>query len=157
MSLDDLGNLGEFIASIAVLVTLVYLAIQIRQNTAAVKVQVRQAISEAQFANINSRATDERLPLIIMKLNRGEPLTQEEHDRLYFHTDATMRQFENVHSHSLAGVVSHKDWIAQLAGMVKTMRTPTSREIWSNLKPTYNEDFRAAVDAALLQEYGECG
>jgi hypothetical protein len=33
MSLEDLGNLGEFIAAVAVVVTLVYLAIQIRQNT----------------------------------------------------------------------------------------------------------------------------
>ena len=36
MSLEDLGNLGEFLSSIGVLVTLVYLANQVRQtNTLA--------------------------------------------------------------------------------------------------------------------------
>ena len=33
MTLEDLGNLGEFIGAIAVVVSLAYLAYQIRQNT----------------------------------------------------------------------------------------------------------------------------
>ena len=32
-----LGNIGEFIGAIAVLVTLIYLAVQIRQNTVALR------------------------------------------------------------------------------------------------------------------------
>ena len=37
MTLEDLGNLGEFIGAIAVVASLVYLAIQIRQNTARIR------------------------------------------------------------------------------------------------------------------------
>jgi len=37
--IEDLGNLGDFVGGIAVVVTLVYLAIQVRQNT----VQLRRA------------------------------------------------------------------------------------------------------------------
>jgi hypothetical protein len=33
MSLEDLGNIGEFVAAAAVIVSLIYLAMQIRQNT----------------------------------------------------------------------------------------------------------------------------
>ena len=33
MTLSDLGNIGEMLGGVAVLVTLVYLALQIRQNT----------------------------------------------------------------------------------------------------------------------------
>ena len=33
MTLQDLGNLGEFISAVAVVVSLVYVAYQIRQNT----------------------------------------------------------------------------------------------------------------------------
>ena len=33
MSLEDLGNLGEFVGALAVVVSLIYLAIQIRQST----------------------------------------------------------------------------------------------------------------------------
>ena len=152
MTLADLGNLGEFIASIGVLITLIYLAIQIRQNTAATRIQIRQAISEAQFANINSRATDEHLPLIIMKVNRGEPINTEEHDRLYFHLDATMRQFENFHSHHTAGMLSDMDWKAIRAGMIRTLRTELAQEIWAGIRHAYNEDFQTVVDTAIRSD-----
>lgn len=45
MNLDTLGNLGDFIGGIAVVVTLIYLATQIRQNTSALKTASRQAIA----------------------------------------------------------------------------------------------------------------
>lgn len=37
VTIEDLGNIGEFLAAIATLVTLAYLAVQIRQNTRAIK------------------------------------------------------------------------------------------------------------------------
>lgn len=40
MSIQELGSLGELIAAIATVATLVYLAIQINQNTRAVKASV---------------------------------------------------------------------------------------------------------------------
>ena len=44
MSLENLGNLGEFIGAIAVLVSVMYLALQIRQNTKSLITQTGQAI-----------------------------------------------------------------------------------------------------------------
>jgi hypothetical protein len=35
MTISDLGSIGEFISSIAVVVTLIYLSFQLRQNTRA--------------------------------------------------------------------------------------------------------------------------
>jgi hypothetical protein len=46
MTLEDLGNIGEFVAAIGVIVSLVYLATQIRQNTKAVRSSASQAIAE---------------------------------------------------------------------------------------------------------------
>jgi hypothetical protein len=45
--LDALGNLGDFLGGIAVIITIVYLAVQVRQNTAALRVQSRQEIVES--------------------------------------------------------------------------------------------------------------
>jgi hypothetical protein len=42
--LDTLGNLGEFVGGLAVVVTLIYLAIQVRHNTAALRTASRQEI-----------------------------------------------------------------------------------------------------------------
>ncbi len=46
LNLEDLGNLGEFVGAIAVVVTLAYLALQIRQNTRALGHAEQRAILE---------------------------------------------------------------------------------------------------------------
>ena len=40
MTISELGSLGEFIGSIAVLITLIYLAVQVRQNTRHAQAQM---------------------------------------------------------------------------------------------------------------------
>ncbi len=43
MTIQDLGALGELIGSVALLVTLVYLTLQTRQNTKAISAQLEAA------------------------------------------------------------------------------------------------------------------
>lgn len=47
MSIQDLGSIGEFIAAIATILTLVYLALQIRQNTAVSRAAAAQEVLKA--------------------------------------------------------------------------------------------------------------
>jgi len=47
LTLQDLGNLGELISAIAVVISLVYLAAQIRQNTKSVRTSTYQAILDS--------------------------------------------------------------------------------------------------------------
>ncbi len=42
MTLEDLGNIGEFVGAVGVVVTLVYLAVQIRRNTISVRASTFQ-------------------------------------------------------------------------------------------------------------------
>jgi len=50
--LEALGNIGDFVGGIAVVVTLIYLAVQVRQNTAALRTASRQEIA-AGFRDVN--------------------------------------------------------------------------------------------------------
>ena len=54
--LDTLGNLGDFIGGLAVVLTLIYLAIQVRQNTSALKAASWQEVvaGARQAANLRS-------------------------------------------------------------------------------------------------------
>ncbi len=44
LTIQDLGALGELLGSIAVLATLIYLALQTRQNTMAIAAQLDAAV-----------------------------------------------------------------------------------------------------------------
>ena len=45
MTIQDLGSIGELIAAIATVATLIYLAVQIRANTTALRIEARRAES----------------------------------------------------------------------------------------------------------------
>jgi hypothetical protein len=49
LTLSDLGNLGEFLGGIGVIVTLAYLAIQIRRNTQEVRSASLDAVAASHF------------------------------------------------------------------------------------------------------------
>ena len=47
MTLQDLGNIGEFVGAIGVIASLVYLAIQIRQNTRTLRAATYESLAQA--------------------------------------------------------------------------------------------------------------
>jgi hypothetical protein len=49
VNLESLGDIGELVGGLALIASLIYLAVQIRQNTASVRLQVEQAIRRDQF------------------------------------------------------------------------------------------------------------
>ncbi len=61
MTIQDLGALGELLGSVAVLITLIYLAFQTRQNTMAIGAQLDAATVGANQTNLLSAATSSDL------------------------------------------------------------------------------------------------
>lgn len=67
MTIQELGSLGELIAAIATVVTLIYLATQIRQNNKALGETTSASIT-ASYASINSRiSSDEQFAEIFVR------------------------------------------------------------------------------------------
>ena len=62
MTISELGSLGEFIGSIAVLITLIYLAVQVRQNTRHAQAQMGHdgwlANTQDETAKLGDRAAE---------------------------------------------------------------------------------------------------
>ena len=72
MNIQDLGSIGELIAALlATLLTLGYLAIQLKQNTSALKSQTFQQSSMDMSLTANSVSSDGELARIIMKAERN--------------------------------------------------------------------------------------
>ena len=84
MSIQELGSIGEFISSIAVLVTLIYLAVQVRQTRNATVASTMQT-NRMQFQNIMLANRDSLIVPIIVKADKGEALSDEEEHRLASH------------------------------------------------------------------------
>ena len=71
MTIQDLGSLGELIAAVATVLTLGYLAVQLRQNTKALRSQTFQQSSMDMSLTANAISCDNELASIIIKSNEG--------------------------------------------------------------------------------------
>ena len=60
MTIQDLGSLGELIAAVATIATLVYLAMQIRQNTKQVRASTFQGVSRGWQEFLYTISSDDR-------------------------------------------------------------------------------------------------
>jgi hypothetical protein len=93
MTLSDLGAIGEFVSSIAVVVTLVYLAIQIRHSRELLERQERLGLGQAYQAKTNSRIELEKL--VIELAETSVRVQNGEYDQL---TDVDKFKIRQLHS-----------------------------------------------------------
>ena len=93
-TIQDLGAVGEFVSSLAVLITLIYLALQIRQSTRIIRQNASALLGATEISSneqnikfLLSAAQDERLAEVLVKGFQGEETTRIEHMRFnnYLH------------------------------------------------------------------------
>ena len=110
MNIQDLGSIGELIAALATLLTLGYLAIQLKQNTSALKSQTFQQSSMDMSLTANSVSSDGELARIIMKAEKGiASLTPDEKLRFHFWMLVAVRRFEAIYIQALYGSIEKKE------------------------------------------------
>jgi len=92
MSIQDWAAIGEIVGAIAVLVTLAYLAIQIRQNTRQIRNEGHLGITESYNAILSQLLADDALFKVIVRgCQDWEGLTAFEQSRfhIFFHQHLT--------------------------------------------------------------------
>ena len=106
MSLEDLGNIGEFVAAVAVVISLVYLAIQIRQNTRSVRVASYQSWFDS-YSNFSNTvlASPELDALFHRGTSDPGKLTPEERRHFNGLARRIFRLFENLYYQRLQGMI----------------------------------------------------
>jgi hypothetical protein len=149
MTLDDLGNLGDFLGAIAVLVTLVYLAIQVRQSSAIIRAQTRQSLADSQINYLNARVTDPYLRAVSFKMYSGEDLDAEETYALRVHITAHVRLFENYFAQFTLGTMNAGDWRAMRKVISNHFEFTAYRHVFSQRESVWNPDFAVEVNKIL--------
>jgi hypothetical protein len=107
MTIQDLGSLGEIIGAIAVVVTLIYLATQIRQNNELLRSESRQALVGNDITSLaaNLQHTD-----VFAKYVTGQSLSQEEQLRMSFMFTLDLRNREFEYFQYKSGLLDEETW-----------------------------------------------
>ena len=150
MSIQDLGSLGELIAAVATIATLVYLAIQIRQNTRALRGTFHDSsVGRIQGWNL-AIASDPALSSIYHRAVQGGELSEEEEDRFRLLLNYALIGTEAVYYQQLRGNVDPEIWQGQLARLRTMFILRRFRTWWHHeTRPPLTESFEGFVNEEL--------
>ncbi|MEQ8956212.1 MAG: hypothetical protein RL120_18940, partial [Gammaproteobacteria bacterium] len=147
MTLEDLGNLGELIAAIDNVGTLIYLALQIRQNNAAVRISAGQAITETLNAGmLLAASTPQTARVLIYGQVTFEELAPDEKAQFIAWVFAWFRALEQGHYFNDRGLLDDQLWQGQVAHIAQVLSRPPIAKWWDSRRALFNPDFQRFVD-----------
>lgn len=111
MTVQDLGAIGDLVGGIAVLVTLVYLAIQIKQNTKVHASLIRQNFYDATQQQIlhGVESTDFN-ELINRSWTTEDQLSDSEQTQVWRHMQGVLMGYQGAFEQYKSGALPENDW-----------------------------------------------
>jgi hypothetical protein len=152
MSLEDLGNIGEVVAAMGVIVSLIYLAVQIRQNTRSVGAASFQQVVDSLADFTSSLSRDRELIEIVIKGNADfDSLDEVERTRFDFAFISFFRRAENVLVQTEYGTVSADTWAGFRETLKSSLRAPGLRAWWSHRRQRFHPSFQKFMEEQILE------
>ena len=162
MNLEALGNLGDFLGGIAVIVTLIYIALQVRQNTKQVqqnsdwlRAQTYRADQNAHVMATQLVASDASLAVIYRKgAVDPEALTGEEWTRLTFYYGLMFGNFQSSLYQMEQGLLDQDLWLNQVRILSRMLKAPGGIHYWKTNRDNHSANFQEFVDQTIYSDSG---
>ena len=148
---EAIGAIAELFGALGVIATLGYLAVQIRQNTRAVRASSFHAVTDS-FNLLNTTiAHDESLARIfrIGTESLGN-LKEDELVRFNFLFLGASRIFETLYYQNKQGTGDPALWAAETSTITALLTTSGGREWWASNPLSLTPEFRKFVESEIL-------
>ena len=153
MSLEDLGNIGELVAAIGVIISLIYLAVQIRQNSRWLRASLEQSITDSTNQTIQAAAASPQFSRVVLEgQERFEELTEDEQRQFALCAIGTFRIYEQAFHQFCSGNLSEEIWSGHEALLRMTLQSEAIRRWWSARREVFHQRFREYVDEVSLSD-----
>jgi hypothetical protein len=151
MTLQDFGAIGELLSGLAVIASLIYLATQIRQNTAMITAQTVQAAVDATQRVLLYRAEDAHLRAVLRKARSDERLDADEFEVLASYLQAAFMNFQARLQHHTRGLFDRSVNESYELILTDYLNQLYVRRWWKIAAALYGSDFRAHCDAIVAR------
>ena len=150
MNWTKTSAIAEILSSVAILITLVYLVVEIQQNAEATQADTRQAILDSDQQYLKLFIDSPELHLLQYKAD----LSDEERIRLGMLLTTFTRMRESNWLQYENGTLDDVTWQAYRLSIVSTFSTPQTRIWWQNfgVERIFDSQFISLVDELLANE-----
>jgi hypothetical protein len=150
MSLSDLASLGSFVSGVAVLVSLVYLALQVRQAEKNQQANVRQQRASRTVTLNMGIATEPSLVEAVGKaINGDKDVSRSQLSQFWFYSLAIFNSVEDSFYQHRDGLITDRDFSAVMNGARRTFAISGFRVMWKWQRANYGQEFAEFMDTLL--------
>lgn len=153
MSIEQLGNVGEFLGSVGVFISLIYLALQIRRNTETERTRTYQSVvSDFGQLNYTMAASPELSLLFVHALENFEDLNVEERARISQLFFSAFHNFENMFYQNSRGYLEEDVWQGWRKIMLTYFNQPGMKSWWGMRRDVFSETFATYLEGEKLDK-----
>ena len=155
MKLEKWALIAEIVGSVAVVVTLIFLIIEVRGNTEASLAANRQSLAGRTEALLMAEATSRELEEVIAKANQETPLDAVEAGMYASYVAARVRSAEEAFLQFREGQLSEQYFRTRGVSAVRTMDNEQAQAVWTRWKDQgyFTSEFSDWFDQALQETY----
>lgn len=152
MNWDAIAAVGEVIGAAAVVISIIYLAVQVRQNTKSAKLSVEQNIASSMTSFLFDQAHTDIPDIYVRGSENFANLTEEEAAKFGFFVLGMFRVYQQAHDQRLEGNLSDRSWESIENAFMTQMRAPGVIAAWKVRGNTFKAEFRQYIDSLKFDE-----
>jgi len=148
LTLEQAYYIAEIIGVLSIVISLVYVAMQIRQNTMAIRSDTAQSVHDT-WGNVYGRlSANGELTQLILKGNTGlDSLTDGEKGQYVSFWMQTILSWQNAYYQFTSGTFEGKLWHTMERTLISALLSaPGFREFWEIRKVLFDDDFKKYID-----------
>ena len=146
MNWDALGAIGEVVGAAAVVLTLGYLAIQIRQSGKSSRQQSYHDLVTRRSEFYNKMVESNDVAAIVIAGSRGDSMNEVDAQRFTSSMLNYVSHFQDVYLQRRIGLVEESVWLAERQFLAVMMGLPGFVEWWQAATQYFMPDFVNEVD-----------
>jgi hypothetical protein len=154
--LDRVHKVAEIVAAFAIVGSLIFVGIQLRQNTSAMDAEQRTAAmniwSQQGMAVATSKSLSEEIERFSYPFFKEVPGSDAGRIQVMSYVTVTMNTVENQHRQFLDGNLSEEEWTNFRNGMVANLTSIKAyADYWENARPIHSPRFAKLFDELLVE------
>jgi len=146
MNLGDFSSVATLASNLAVLVSLLFLGLQVRQGNRNQRSLMQQGRS-GRNVELLTRLTEPGLAKLMSRAAGHEELTDAEYYQLYGYMTSVFWSYEDCFLQFRAGMLDAQSWSSDNATLKRLLANPVYRAVWKAARGALGEDYRNFVDA----------
>ncbi len=146
MTIQDWGSVGELVGGLAIIISLLYVGVQVRQSTGATRAATNQAFSE-QFSSLILQLTREDVRDIFRRGLAGLGNLQDDEQVAFMALlSAITRTYETFYLERAEGRFDSKMYEGYVRQLLDLYATQGAQEFWAIRKHQFTDEFNEYLD-----------